>query len=266
MPVHKDFGLVLDVFDDADALRRHAPRRLGHRAHPVLDVGELDEPGQHPAVRRRTTRRATSRWRTTATSPTPARSANGSSPRARCSTRRRTRELILHLVAQSEEAGAVPTASSTRCTSAAGAFSLVILTDDALIAVRDPNGFRPLALGRLPPQPDREQPGLMRRLRDVRLRHRRRRVRARHRARRDPRHRPRGRRALSQRRTATSTASACPAPTASASASSSTSTSPAPTPRSSARWWTRCAARWASDSPTTRPSRRWKKGEANGPS
>ena len=28
-----------------------------------------------------------------------------------------------------------------------GAFCLVILTDDALVAVRDPNGFRPLALG-----------------------------------------------------------------------------------------------------------------------
>src|SRR5207237_8095587 len=30
-----------------------------------------------------------------------------------------------------------------------GAFSLVILTRDRLIAVRDPHGFRPLALGRL---------------------------------------------------------------------------------------------------------------------
>ena len=31
----------------------------------------------------------------------------------------------------------------------AGAFSLVMLTPDKLIAVRDPHGFRPLALGRL---------------------------------------------------------------------------------------------------------------------
>ena len=30
-----------------------------------------------------------------------------------------------------------------------GAFSLVMLTDDALIAARDPHGFRPLSLGRL---------------------------------------------------------------------------------------------------------------------
>ena len=40
-----------------------------------------------------------------------------------------------------------------------GAFSLVIMTDEALIAVRDPNGFRPLALGVLPPAPGREHPG-----------------------------------------------------------------------------------------------------------
>ena len=30
-----------------------------------------------------------------------------------------------------------------------GAFSLALLTKDRLIAVRDPNGFRPLALGQL---------------------------------------------------------------------------------------------------------------------
>jgi len=30
-----------------------------------------------------------------------------------------------------------------------GAFSLVILTKDKMIAVRDPHGFRPLALGKL---------------------------------------------------------------------------------------------------------------------
>jgi amidophosphoribosyltransferase len=34
-----------------------------------------------------------------------------------------------------------------------------MLTDEALIAVRDPNGFRPLALGKLPPVPGRTAPG-----------------------------------------------------------------------------------------------------------
>ena len=39
--------------------------------------------------------------------------------------------------------------SSSRSAQVRGAFSLALLTRDALIAVRDPHGFRPLALGRL---------------------------------------------------------------------------------------------------------------------
>ncbi len=41
------------------------------------------------------------------------------------------------------------TRSSSRSSQVQGAFSLVLLTKDRLIAVRDPHGFRPLALGRL---------------------------------------------------------------------------------------------------------------------
>ena len=41
------------------------------------------------------------------------------------------------------------TRSSSRSRRCSGAFSLVLLTKDRLIAVRDPHGFRPLALGRL---------------------------------------------------------------------------------------------------------------------
>lgn len=57
-------------------------------------------------------------------------------------------ELLLHLVAQSRERGPVARVIDA-LHRVEGAFSLVLLTDDALIAVRDPNGFRPLALGRL---------------------------------------------------------------------------------------------------------------------
>ncbi len=57
-------------------------------------------------------------------------------------------EVILHLYARSKERPAenaiVESVSQVR-----GAFSLVFLTEDRLIAVRDPHGFRPLALGRL---------------------------------------------------------------------------------------------------------------------
>ncbi|HVP87608.1 MAG TPA: amidophosphoribosyltransferase [Casimicrobiaceae bacterium] len=57
-------------------------------------------------------------------------------------------ELILHLYARSR-ARSVEDAIVESVAQVQGAFSLVMLTKDKLIAVRDPHGFRPLALGRL---------------------------------------------------------------------------------------------------------------------
>ncbi|HMF96865.1 MAG TPA: amidophosphoribosyltransferase, partial [Vicinamibacterales bacterium] len=57
-------------------------------------------------------------------------------------------EVIAHLYARSK-AGTVEDAIVESVSQVQGAFSLVILTQDRLIAVRDPHGFRPLALGRL---------------------------------------------------------------------------------------------------------------------
>jgi amidophosphoribosyltransferase len=57
-------------------------------------------------------------------------------------------EVVLHLYARSK-ATSVEDAVVESVSQVQGAFSLVILTRDRLIAVRDPHGFRPLALGRL---------------------------------------------------------------------------------------------------------------------
>jgi amidophosphoribosyltransferase len=57
-------------------------------------------------------------------------------------------EVIAHLYARSKKAIAED-AIVESVSQVQGAFSLVILTRDRLIAVRDPHGFRPLALGRL---------------------------------------------------------------------------------------------------------------------
>jgi amidophosphoribosyltransferase len=57
-------------------------------------------------------------------------------------------EVLLHLYARSR--AATPEQALVESISEAqGAFSLVLLTKDRLIAVRDPHGFRPLTLGRL---------------------------------------------------------------------------------------------------------------------
>ena len=57
-------------------------------------------------------------------------------------------EVILHLYAKSN-AETAEDAIVESVSQVSGAFSLVMLTPDSLIAVRDPHGFRPLALGRI---------------------------------------------------------------------------------------------------------------------
>jgi amidophosphoribosyltransferase len=57
-------------------------------------------------------------------------------------------EVILHLYARSR-AATIEDAIVESISQIRGAFSLVILTPDRLVAVRDPHGFRPLALGKL---------------------------------------------------------------------------------------------------------------------
>ena len=57
-------------------------------------------------------------------------------------------EVVLHLYARSK-APTIEDAIVDSVSQVQGAFSLVMMTKDRLIAVRDPHGFRPLALGRL---------------------------------------------------------------------------------------------------------------------
>ena len=57
-------------------------------------------------------------------------------------------EVILHLIARSQT-GDLLTALGEATMEIQGAYSLLLLTEDALVGVRDPNGFRPLNLGKL---------------------------------------------------------------------------------------------------------------------
>jgi len=57
-------------------------------------------------------------------------------------------EVVLHLYARSRE-HTVEDALIESISQVSGAFSLVLMTKDRLIAARDPHGFRPLAIGRL---------------------------------------------------------------------------------------------------------------------
>ncbi|MEZ4847010.1 MAG: amidophosphoribosyltransferase, partial [Bdellovibrionota bacterium] len=57
-------------------------------------------------------------------------------------------EILLHLVAQSEAESLVDKIEDT-VKKIDGAFSLLFLTKDSMVAVRDPHGFRPLILGKV---------------------------------------------------------------------------------------------------------------------
>ena len=118
-----------------------------------------------------------------------------------------------------------------------GAFAAVVLTEDAVAGFRDPDGIRPLVVGRL-------DDSLGAGLRDLRARHHRRPGRARAQARRAGRDR---------RPTGARFGQAVEPRAASRCASSSTSTSPGRTPRWTARRCTRCAGGWASGWPLEAP-------------
>ncbi|HET7871011.1 MAG TPA: amidophosphoribosyltransferase [Terriglobales bacterium] len=65
-------------------------------------------------------------------------------------------EVIVHLVAQSREQ-TLPEAICDALRRIEGAFSLVMMTRDRVFAVRDPRGFRPLSMGRIPNGAGRER-------------------------------------------------------------------------------------------------------------
>jgi amidophosphoribosyltransferase len=61
-------------------------------------------------------------------------------------------EVIVHLIALSRE-HTLPEAIKDALRKVEGAFSLVVMSPDRIIAARDPRGFRPLAMGRIPALP-----------------------------------------------------------------------------------------------------------------
>src|SRR5581483_11303625 len=60
-------------------------------------------------------------------------------------------EVIVHLIALSRE-HTLPEAMADALRRVEGAFSLVMISSDRIFAARDPRGFRPLAMGRIPAQ------------------------------------------------------------------------------------------------------------------
>ncbi len=148
MPLHKGDGLVLDVFRDQSLFTEKllGDSGIGHNRYSTTGSSDNSANIQPFVVHDRTGNVAL------------AHNGNISNARElrRAFQERGTlfqttsdSELILHLIAQSRRDKRIDQVLDA-LSQVEGAFCLVILTDDALIAVRDPNGFRPLALGRRP--------------------------------------------------------------------------------------------------------------------
>src|SRR3954451_9609489 len=140
--MHRDMGLVSQVFGAAELERLKGSRAVGHARYSTTGSSTLKNAqpfvvdcfrGQiavahngnliNAALLRDELERKGSIFQTTADS-----------------------EIIPHLLAQPSKNGGTPLSVLRRLE---GAFSLVIMSEREIIGVRDPHGFRPLVLGKL---------------------------------------------------------------------------------------------------------------------
>lgn len=147
MPAHRDFGLVLNVFDNRDIFNKELRGRsaIGHNRYSTTGASRNPANIQPFKVHYRMGNLGIGH--------------NGNLANAK-QLRDRFREegvlfqstsdteLILHLISHSRKEKQIDQILDA-LEQVEGAYSLVMLTDDKLIAVRDPNGFRPLALGKV---------------------------------------------------------------------------------------------------------------------
>ncbi|HLR90557.1 MAG TPA: amidophosphoribosyltransferase [Balneolaceae bacterium] len=147
MPMYKDFGLVLSVFDKPKILSDILVGKsaIGHNRYSTTGSAKNPANIQPFRVHYRDGNLAIAH--------------NGNLTNAK-TLRERFRdegvlfqstsdtELILHLISHSRKENQIDQILDA-LHQIEGAYCLVILTDDSLIAVRDPNGFRPLALGKV---------------------------------------------------------------------------------------------------------------------
>lgn len=147
MPAHRDFGLVLNVFDDRDILKEELNGRsaIGHNRYSTTGASKNPANIQPFRVHYHNGNIAVAH---------NGNLSNGKQIRDRLREEgvlfqsTSDTELILHLISKSEKEKQIDQILDA-LDQVEGAYSLSMLTDDALIGVRDPNGFRPLAIGKV---------------------------------------------------------------------------------------------------------------------
>ncbi|MFQ5571701.1 MAG: amidophosphoribosyltransferase [Rhodothermales bacterium] len=156
MPRHKDFGLVLDAFSDSQVFETKllGDAAIGHTRYSTSGSSNNRANIQPFVVHYRNGNIALGH---NGNLSNARELRNAFSERGTLFQTTSDSELILHLIAQSRRHKQIDQIIDA-LTQLEGAFSLVLLTDESLIAVRDANGFRPLALGRLDDPKGARQP------------------------------------------------------------------------------------------------------------
>ncbi len=150
--LEKGMGLVADIFTEEALARLPGPIAIGHtrystagdskllNAQPVMvecNKGKLALAHNGNLVNARTIRSRLGQ--------------QGSIFQTTSDT-----EVIVHLIAQSRE-HSLPLAIADALRQIEGAFSLLLMTPERLFAIRDPRGFRPLAMARIHGAPGRPE-------------------------------------------------------------------------------------------------------------
>jgi len=141
---HKAMGHVADVFDEAALSRLKGSNAIGHTRYST--AGDSNEGNAQPIVVNcsfGTVALCHNGNLINAVSLRQSLESQGAIFQSTADT-----EVILHLLARSQQ-GTLLDALAECLMQVQGAFSLLLLTKDTVIAARDPYGFRPLCLGKI---------------------------------------------------------------------------------------------------------------------
>ena len=150
--IHKSMGLVADIFTEKKLSRIRGTLAIGHTRYST--AGDSAILNAQPIMVQSNKGMIALAHNGNLTNAQDIRSrmeAQGSIFQTTSDT-----EVIVHLIAQSRE-HTLPEAMADALRRVEGAFSLVMISPDRVFAARDPRGFRPLAMGRIPAQGDRQQ-------------------------------------------------------------------------------------------------------------
>src|SRR5499425_987781 len=143
--VHKDMGLVADIFVEDVLARLRGTLAIGHTRYSTAGDSALLNAQPILVQSNKGSIAVAHNGNLVNAAPLRARlESQGSIFQTNSDT-----EVIVHLIALSKEQ-TLPEAMADALRRVEGAFSLVMMSNDRIFAARDPRGFRPLAMGRIP--------------------------------------------------------------------------------------------------------------------